>query len=244
LQPKGTLPPLFIVHPAGGSVVCYRALARALGQDRPCYGLQSPALESDEQPPGSIEAMAERYLHEISGVRPQGACLLAGWSLGGVVAYEMAHRLRAAGRHVPALILIDAGILFSFQLLRRYVTTDDVPPFLWSHADRERMYAHLRHHAGQKLIPFDAGEELARRSFDVFWANVEAAYQYSPPDAAGPMTLIVGLDAHGKYHPQREWSRSCAAIDVHELSARHLELLEPPHVEQLARIIRSQVDRK
>ncbi|HWB11363.1 MAG TPA: amino acid adenylation domain-containing protein [Pirellulales bacterium] len=242
LQPKGTLPPWFVVHPAGGSVVCYRRLARELGRDRPCYGIQSPGLESAEPPPDSIETMAERYLHELSRVQPRGECLLAGWSLGGVVAYEMAHRLRAAGRHVRALVLIDAGILFSFKLLRRYVTTDDVPPFLWSQADRERMFSHLCRHAGQKLIPSNADEELARRSFGVFWANVEAAYQYSPPNDDGPMTLIVGQDAQGKYHAYREWSRSCGAIDVHEVPARHLELLEPPHVEQLARIIRSKVD--
>jgi amino acid adenylation domain-containing protein len=243
LQPKGTRLPLFMVHPAGGSVVCYHALARELGPERPCYGIQSPSLDSGEQPLSSIEAMAERYLDELSRVQPRGECLLAGWSLGGVVAYEMAHRLRAAGRQVPVLMLIDAGILFSFQLLRRYVTTDDVPPFLWSQADRERMFAHLSRHAGRKLIPSNAGEALARRSFDVFWTNVEAAYQYSPPDDDGPLTLIVGQDAQGKYHPKREWSRSCGTIDVHELPARHLELLEPPHVEQLAQIIRSKVDR-
>jgi amino acid adenylation domain-containing protein len=242
LQPKGTRPPLFVVHPAGGSVICYRDLARALGNDRPCYGLQSPALEAGERPPVSIEAMAERYLEEVSRITPRGECLLAGWSLGGVVAYEMAHRLRAAGRPVPALVLIDAGILFSFQLLRRYVSTDDVPAFHWSRADRERMFVHLRRHAGQKLIPASADEDLARRSFDVFWSNVEAAYQYSPPDDAGPMTLVVGADAQGKYHPYREWSRSCATIQVHELPGRHLELLETPYVEQLARIIRTQLE--
>jgi amino acid adenylation domain-containing protein len=242
LQPKGTRPPLFIVHPAGGSVTCYRALARALGDDRPCYGIQSPALEAGERPPASIEAMAQRYLEEISRVEPREGCVLAGWSLGGVVAYEMAHRLRAAGRKVPALVLIDTGILFSFQLLRRYVSTDDVPPFLWSRADRERMFAHLRRHAGPKLIPAGPDEGLARRSFDVFWANVEAAYQYSPPDDTGPMTLVVGADAQGKYHPHREWSRSCGTIRMHELPARHLELLEPPYVEQLAQIIRWQLE--
>ena len=105
------------------------------------------------------------------------------------------------------------------------------------------MFAHLRLHAGQKLLPFNADEDLPRRGFDVFWANVEAAYHYSPPDYAGPMTLVVGEDAQGKYHPYREWSRSCGAIQMHELPGRHLELLEPPYVDELARIIQSQAER-
>jgi amino acid adenylation domain-containing protein len=241
LHAGGTRPPLFVVHPAGGSVACYRALARALGHDQACYGLQSPALVGDEPPTASIGEMAERYLDEVAHIAPRGACLLAGWSLGGIVAYEMAHRLRTAGRDVPALILIDSGILFSFQLLRRFISPDEVPPFLWNQADRERMYAHVRRECPQ-LIPTTADECLARRCFDVFWANVEAAYHYSPPDSEGPMTLVVGNEAQSKYHPAREWRRSCQTVHVHELAANHLELLQPPYVNRVAHIIQSSIE--
>ena len=231
--------PWFFVHPAGGSAACYRNLARAIGYGRPCFGIESPALAGNEPPLATIEAMADRYLAEMLEMQPSGPYLLAGWSLGGLVAYEMVHRLRKAGRAVPALVLIDSGVLYSFELLRQFVPTDDVPAFLWKAADRERMYARLRRHEGRRLLPDMPDERLARLMFDTFWANVEAAYHYSPPDNDGPLTLVVGADARGKRHPYREWRRRCATIDVHELPARHLDLLEPPCVGQVAGILRS-----
>lgn len=239
LERKGSRPPLFLIHPAGGSVICYRALARALGGDQPCYGLQSPALVAYEEPLSSIEAMAERYLHELSSVAPDGACLLAGWSLGGLVAYEMACRLLASGRRAIGLVLIDSGILYSFQLLRQFVSTGDVPAFMWNVADRERMYEHIRQHAGSLLFPAKAGEAFSRRVFDVFWANVEAAYHYSPPDYEGLVTLVTGEQARGKHHPLDEWRRRCGNIQPVELPRTHLELLQPPVVEQLAEVIKT-----
>lgn len=242
LQKQGSGTPLFLVHPAGGSVVCYHALVRALGKKRPCYGLQSPALVAQEPPPASIEALAERYLTEIASVAPDGECLLAGWSLGGLVAYEMACRLRAAG-HAPAgLVLIDSGVLYSFQLLREFVSTADVPAFMWSTADRERMYEHVRRHAGSLLLPAKAGEAVSRRVFDVFWANVEAAYHYSPPDYEGSITLVTSEQAKGKHHPLREWRRRCGEIHAVELAGTHLELLQPPLVKRLVEVIRSTLD--
>lgn len=242
LQKQGSGLPLFLVHPAGGSVVCYHALVRAMGDERPCYGLQSPALVAQEPPPASIEALAERYLAEIAGVAPGGECLLAGWSLGGLVAYEMACRLRATGRPPAGLVLIDSGVLYSFQLLREFVSTADVPAFMWSTADRERMYEHVRRHAGPLLLPAKAGEAVSRRVFDVFWANVEAAYHYSPPDYEGGITLVTSEQAKGKHHPLREWRRRCGKIHAVELAGTHLELLRPPLVEKLAEVMRSTLD--
>ncbi|HXO39837.1 MAG TPA: amino acid adenylation domain-containing protein, partial [Thermoanaerobaculia bacterium] len=102
--------PLFCVHPAGGNVLCYAELARALGPDQPLYGLQLP----DPQPPGSVptvETLAARYLEELPAVAPAGPYALSGWSLGGAIAYEMARQLRAAGEAVELLALIDPSPL-------------------------------------------------------------------------------------------------------------------------------------
>jgi len=102
--------PLFCVHPAGGNVLCYAELARALGPDQPLYGLQLP----DPAAPGSVptvETLAARYLEELPAVAPAGPYALSGWSLGGAIAYEMARQLRAAGETVELLALIDPAPL-------------------------------------------------------------------------------------------------------------------------------------
>ncbi|WP_243708274.1 amino acid adenylation domain-containing protein [Actinomadura sp. GC306] len=107
IRTSGTRPPVFFVHPAGGLAWGYLQFQRHLGPDQPVYGLQARAFTRPELP-GSVAEMAEDYLAQIRAVRPAGPYHLAGWSLGGLVAYEMAVRLQAAGERVGLLALIDA----------------------------------------------------------------------------------------------------------------------------------------
>ncbi len=107
IRTTGSRPPVFFVHPAGGLAWGYLQFQRHLGPDQPIYGLQARAFTRAELPE-SVEEMAEDYLEQIRAVRPHGPYHLAGWSLGGLVAYEMAVRLQAAGERVGLLALIDA----------------------------------------------------------------------------------------------------------------------------------------
>jgi thioesterase domain-containing protein len=99
--------PLFCVHPAGGDVLCFVPLARWLGADQPCFGLRSHGLEAGEEPLRSIEEMASRYVAEVRQAQPVGPYLLAGWSFGGLAAFEMAQQLVAAGEQVALLAIVD-----------------------------------------------------------------------------------------------------------------------------------------
>jgi amino acid adenylation domain-containing protein len=102
--------PFFCVHPAGGNVLCYAELARALGPDQPFYGLQLPDLEVLGPSP-TVEALAAHYVAALAAVVPSGPYSLGGWSLGGAIAYEMARQLRAAGHEIDLLALIDPSPL-------------------------------------------------------------------------------------------------------------------------------------
>ncbi|MEZ3183055.1 amino acid adenylation domain-containing protein, partial [Streptomyces pimonensis] len=108
LRATGTRPPLFCVHPWAGLSWPYAGLLRSLGEDRPLYGLQARGLARAEEPPASVGEMAEDYLARIREVRPKGPYHLLGWSFGGLVAHEMAVRLREAGEEVALLALLDA----------------------------------------------------------------------------------------------------------------------------------------
>ncbi len=106
LQTGGSRDPVFWVHAAGGHVVAFRGLAQFLGPDQPSF-----ALEGADFPEGNtedrIEDIAARYIGDILEVRPVGPYLLGGLSFGGLVAFEMARQLQAAGHAVPFLGLLD-----------------------------------------------------------------------------------------------------------------------------------------
>ncbi|WP_372517276.1 polyketide synthase Pks13 [Mycobacterium hackensackense] len=93
--------PLFVFHPAGGSTVVYEPLIKRLPADTPVYGI--------ERVEGSIEERAAEYVPKLLGVH-QGPFVLAGWSLGGALAYACAIGLKQAGADVRFVGLIDLAL--------------------------------------------------------------------------------------------------------------------------------------
>ncbi|MCK4609111.1 MAG: hypothetical protein KAT71_06495, partial [Gammaproteobacteria bacterium] len=107
LQKHSDKTPLFLVHPIGGTVFCYKELANYLsGQS--IYALQDPSIEHKTSLFGSLTEMAEYYLKSIQKIQPHGPYLLAGASFGGVVAIEIARQLRAKGEQIKFIGLFDS----------------------------------------------------------------------------------------------------------------------------------------
>jgi thioesterase domain-containing protein len=88
----------------------YQKLAQAFGPDRPFLALQAAGLEDDRPPHASLEEMARAYVRELRAVQPHGPYHLAGWSLGGPLAFLMARELRGMGERVATLALLDPGL--------------------------------------------------------------------------------------------------------------------------------------
>ena len=109
LKPRGGLPPLFCVHPSGGSVGWYVPLAHALPAGRPLYAFQPPGMDGRTEPVADLTELAALYVAEMREVQPSGPYAVAGWSLGGTIAFEMAAQLRRAGEQVD-LLLIEATL--------------------------------------------------------------------------------------------------------------------------------------
>jgi thioesterase domain-containing protein len=109
LKPGNGVKPLVLVHPIGGALLCYRELIARLRGETPIYGFQAAGLHSGENLPASIEDMAQLYLGETATTFGQTRMHLAGWSFGGVVAFEMARQLTAKGFPPLSLTLIDAA---------------------------------------------------------------------------------------------------------------------------------------
>jgi thioesterase domain-containing protein len=107
IQPEGTKPPLFCVHGGAGTVLYLNPLSRRLGPDQPVYGLQSRGLYGKVAPLRTVEEMAAHYLSEMRQVHPGGPWRLSGYCFGGIVAFEMAHQLLAAGEEVELLAIFN-----------------------------------------------------------------------------------------------------------------------------------------
>lgn len=100
-RPEGSdKAPVFVFHPAGGSTVVYEPLLNRLPADTPMYGL--------ERVEGTIEERAAQYVPKLIEMQGDGPYILAGWSLGGVLAYACAIGLKKLGKDVAWVGLIDA----------------------------------------------------------------------------------------------------------------------------------------
>jgi thioesterase domain-containing protein len=254
IQPAGSRPPFFCVHPAGGDVLGFAALARSLGPDQPFHGLQSRGLAGDEEPLASVEAMAALYLEEIRRVQPSGPYHLGGWSLGALVAFEMARQLRAAGDEVALLAVLDSTPdLSELEIeeddhvsalvdIARYVERLWGRPLglapsdlqgLDAEAGLERLLDRMRE---ADLLPPGAGVGQLRRVLRVYRANTLAARLYTPAVYPGRVTLFRAEQGPASRQPDGGWSRLAAEpVEVHAVPGNHITMLTEPHVHDLAR---------
>jgi amino acid adenylation domain-containing protein len=105
LQAGKFLPPLFIAHGIGGSLLTFVELAAELGSEQPVYGLQLPSFIDEHQ--AELRILAANYLKQVRAVQPSGPYNLAGHSSGGLIVFEMACQLMEQGETVGLLALLD-----------------------------------------------------------------------------------------------------------------------------------------
>ncbi len=121
VQAGGPLSPLFFLHGdfVEGGLYCVK-MARQIGADRPFYAIDPHGVY--DEPPHSIEEMAAARLELVRKVRPAGPYVLGGFCNGGLVAFEMARQLEAAGEKVSSLVLLSVdGSNAEFSWLERLI---------------------------------------------------------------------------------------------------------------------------
>nr|WP_280950027.1 non-ribosomal peptide synthetase [Methylocystis bryophila] len=101
--------PMYCVHPGGGSIIRYQALADAMSGTRPVYGIQSRSLINPNHVSKSIEEIAIDYVGLIRRLQQNGPYILLGWSMGGIIALHMAAILEEQGQEVAFLGLLDTS---------------------------------------------------------------------------------------------------------------------------------------
>lgn len=109
---SGSGTPLYCVHSIAGEVTSFRLMAEKIGTDRRVLGIQAPKDKMSGAFAGSISALAGYYVDKLCAYQPDGPVMLAGWSAGAIIALEMAQLLKARGRDVEFLVVLD-GILYN-----------------------------------------------------------------------------------------------------------------------------------
>jgi amino acid adenylation domain-containing protein len=259
IQSGSSQRPLFCVHPAGGNVLCYYDLALHLGLEQPLYGLQARGLDGQQEPYTRVEDMAAYYIEAMQAVQPQGPYLLAGWSFGGFVAFEMAQQLQAKNQQVALLAMLDTRA--PFKASEKLQEDDDaallVEMFqeedIFLELDRlrqlelDKQLIYVIEQAKQiNLIPPDFGLEQGRRLLQVYKSQYRAARDYMPQPYPGRITFfqaseqaVVALN-----NPTKDWGELAAfGVETYRVPGNHQNMLSNPHVQVLARQIRACLER-
>jgi amino acid adenylation domain-containing protein len=249
LQPGGNKRPLFLVHPAGGHVFPYIHLAQLLGSDQPCYGLQARGLEDGQDPHSRIKDMAAWYIQALQTVQPAGPYLLGGWSMGGVVAFEMAQQLHAQGQRVALLALFDGRIptpdetfpeedAEAILLVERYFGISFGPIESLAKLPKDQQLAFMLEQAKSAgLVPAELDVSQARRFVELLQSDLRATQNYGLHLYPGRITFFKASEtlAGTSPDPTLGWSEwASGGVEIHVVPGNHANLMYEPHVEVLA----------
>jgi thioesterase domain-containing protein len=108
IRAKGTLPPLFCLHPGAGLCWPYTSLLRHTSEEQPVYGIQARGFSDQQSLPQTLEEVISDSVTHIRSVQSSGPYRLLGWSFGGVLAHMVATRLQSQGEQVERLFLFDS----------------------------------------------------------------------------------------------------------------------------------------
>jgi thioesterase domain-containing protein/acyl carrier protein len=257
LQPGGSKRPLFLVHPAGGHVFPYVHLAQLLRPEQPCYGLQSRGVEDGQNPHTRIEDMAAYYIEAMQTVQPTGPYLLGGWSMGGVVAFEMAQQLGAQGQPVALLALLDGRIPTpdttfpeqneeAISLVERYfgISFGQLESLAELPED-EQLAVMLDEAKSAGLVPDELDVAQARRFVMLLRNDLRATQNYELHSYPGCITFFKANETleGTSADPTMGWSDwARGGVDVHVVPGNHANLMYEPHVEALAQKLTACLD--
>jgi thioesterase domain-containing protein len=218
LREEGSAVPLFCVHAVSGSAYSYTGLVQMLEPDQPVYAFEAPGFDGDRAPVRSLPDLSAEYVATLREFRPTGEYRLLGWSLGGVLAFDMAQRLTALGASVSRLIMVDVGLPWVADLppekeIQRRFMADllaiaGAPPqaldavfaqYPDDGVDPSALFAAVE---AAEVLPEEIDADMMLDRYAVFRAHIEAlfAFEVTVP-YHGPVVHITAAES------QKRWMR-------------------------------------
>ncbi|MBK8563870.1 MAG: amino acid adenylation domain-containing protein [Saprospiraceae bacterium] len=263
IREGGSKPALYLVHGGGLHVLFYQNMVKYMENDQPIYALQAVGLNGDREPLDRIEDMAAHYVSEILRSNPTGSYCLAGYSLGGIIAWEMAKQLMQMGKEVLMLSLFDA-----------------VAKNEWSSSGSQGGFSKKMRKAGYNLSlllknPVHAIEyktHVLKMQFEQKKGKLRTAFLNAKTNEIeegyipyGSKVYEKSLEAYGKYEltpldikvdlfKAKEqmfylndpihygWDNfALGGVVTHEISGNHLTLFDEPHGKQVAEVMQNRI---
>lgn len=231
IRAGGSKNPIFCFHGVGGNVLNYIPLVNSVEPDRPFLALQCRGLDGSIPLLDSIESMASAYISEIKLVRPRGPYILAGGSMGGMIALEVAQQLLAAGEKIEKLIMFDT---FGPDInIRSYDKSER------SFLKNLKISLYYRRRAVvNKLIVkclkfLHLPVPLEVRLFDTEMNNYRALWKYRPRKYAGDLHLIRAKQRREGWYsdPVMGWENTIdGKITTVEIDGKHGSFMEGPEL--------------
>ncbi|MBH8561405.1 hypothetical protein I8748_04295 [Nostoc sp. CENA67] len=274
LQLEGTNPPFFCLPPLAGVSFPYYELACLLGKKRPFYALHSLGIDKSERPLTRIEDIARYNIEAIRLVQRQGPYYIGGWSLGAIVAFEMARQLHQQGQQVAKVILIDtapptANKITNFWVSCNFFLTSAMPniwPYIYDYFALSFVNnQQLRKKLGKRgVVPgveklsglvaslsklLNLRQLAALRVVQVILTNSQATIDYTPSTYPGKVSLFrTSRPPYATLNlPDETWNwgdLTSGQVEVHHIPGSHFSILRPPHVQVLAEKLKACLDQE
>ena len=249
IREGGSRPAMIWVHPPGGIVLCYEALARHLGEDRPVYALRGRGAHGEGEPHETVEAMAADYVAEVLAVQPEGPFHFGGWSAGGVIALEMANQLIRQQEMIGTLALLDTNVPFLEEdepqdlaaLGPAWEYGLDISLLELARLGPERQMDYILQHARKLgIVTDDTPLHLIQQTLDnlgrLFHAHVAAVRKHTPKFFPGRVDLFQPAESLGPSDQPEDkgWNQFAQSVKIHLVPGSHYTMVKEPHARVLA----------
>jgi amino acid adenylation domain-containing protein len=232
MRPGNDEPPIFLVHPVGGTLTQLIPIAKSIPGSNPIYGIQAKGFEDADTPFDRIDAMAECYVNAITEVQPHGPYFIGGMCFGGLVAIEIANRLMERGEAIGLLVLLDTypnpkywPLSFKIEhFVIRRITESLATLRRLGHREAVAFVAEKCKSLFRKVTAQLSGggafikvpDTLPPAVRAVFAGCVTASENYRPSYFPGKVTyLMCGYHTYMTDGPTAVWSRLVGELEVH-----------------------------
>jgi len=271
IRSKGSKKPLYLVHGAGLNLLLYTTIVAHLDPDQPVFGLQAKGLDGVDEPLYTIEGIAAYYNAEIMKVDKSGSYALAGFSMGGQLAYEMAKQMVEAGHKVTFLGVFDTvtenASDMHIPILKRYYLRLDrlvhqvawiTGTFIKMPGSKKFEFAKAKYKSIKQKITKDdyklkpegvsvgKQSELPKYLHKVHKANYIALEKYILPPYPGRLHLFRAMDQkfYIKDPVYYGWDEFVKEVVILHIPGEHSTIFAPPNDKLFARELQKCLDER